>query len=159
ADYGDTVVDRVLNDRPSTGLIFDWGRPRAGRLRLPLRATNRPVLGALYLGLDAPPDPERDRPAALIVAPLGADRWSMPHPARFRYALVTDAPLAGVPRLHPRVDEDAPLAGRAEGRIAPAPPGAFGLPVPEPDPRNRVVRHLRGVDDAGTSGRADAVRD
>ncbi len=107
---------------PRMGLtaVYDWGRVLEGYLELTLPAQGvEPSL--LFYG-EQPPDLLQDRPAELMVAVPGSERWLSPRPRRFRYVLVAGVSLRYPPRTLP-VGAGQPLAA---GKLA-APAGVFGL--------------------------------
>jgi hypothetical protein len=135
---GAQVLAAPGDPRPARLMLFDWGEPVYGFLRL--RFARGEPAALLYLGAE-PPDP-RQRPAdALVVGLPGDNMWRSATPVRLRYLLVGgDADLRGVEML----------AGSPE--IAAAypspwvPPGLLGLsPPPLRTPvEDEIRRELQG---------------
>ncbi len=104
-------------------LMFDWGEPVQGFLRLDLRSrTAEPAL--LFFGLEEP-DPQRRPPDAVLLPVPGSSRWADAHARRFRYVTMIGAAPRSFAEV--RLTNDALTAEYAP----PAPPaGVFGLTPP-----------------------------
>ncbi|HEX6899918.1 MAG TPA: hypothetical protein VF789_09400 [Thermoanaerobaculia bacterium] len=73
--------------RPSSPVLYDWGRELEGRLTLALPPSKDLGVGLLFVG-NRPPDPLRDEPADAVLIMAGRHDWLDSRARRFRYALL-----------------------------------------------------------------------
>lgn len=112
-----------FSDELGPWVLLDWGREVTGFLRLQL-ASRDAEPGLLHVSGQIP---DRDAPADALVIPIpGRDEWTDSVPRTFRYLLLTDVPLSGVPEVlvAPAASlghSEAPSAGSA---------GVFGITPP-----------------------------
>lgn len=124
-------------------LLFDWGTPVTGRLRLGL-ATHDGSPGLVFVGLE-PPD-ERLPPADAIVVPIsGASEWIDAEIRRFRYVWVEGLELDAAPVVEPTPSERATPSPRVRE-------GVYGVRPPRADSlaEEKIRDRLRDAADAET---------
>lgn len=138
-------VPAEVPERPRAQL-FDWGRQVGGYLTLEARQAPELQVGLLFTG-DAPPDPQRDRPAASVLLMPRQRVWRSARPGRFRYALVV-----GI--AQPRGMSVQPVDAAVLPRLLPrthAPEGVFGIEPPalRTPVEDKVRGELEGVPGVG----------
>lgn len=107
--------------------LFDWGREVTGYVSLDVTTSTRIQAGLLYLSSAAPPDPQRDPAATVLVLP-GKRGWTSALPGRFRYALFVGIERPQAARVQPLADPKLFTTLRG---AAPDGSGVFGIDPPE----------------------------
>jgi hypothetical protein len=116
---------------PGSSLLYDWGRPVEGYLRLEVPPAKELGTALLFVGDggatgDRPPDPLAGHPAAVLILP-GERDWMDSLPRRFRYALLVGLAQPAVATALPVA---LPVPGGAVRSPRPSAGRVFGIAGP-----------------------------